>query len=71
VDNLTVCSAVQKIYENWNQIKDTVPDYGFKDYMKRVHGMEYFGRNIQTFSYKVVNEPKFMWFMLKYGNRNE
>jgi len=70
MDDFTVCEAVQTLYKDWHWIKDTVPDYGFKDYLKRVHGTEFYGTNIQSFKHTVVNEKKFMWFMLKYGNHN-
>jgi len=71
IDEFTVCEAVQLLYKDWHWIKDTVVDFGYKDYMKRVHGIEYYGQNIQTFGYKVLDEQKFMWFMMKYGNRND
>jgi hypothetical protein len=70
IDNTTVCNAVQLIFKDWHWIRDTVIDFGFKDYLKRVHGLEYRGGGISSFKYTITNEQKFMWFMLKYGNHN-
>ena len=63
-----VNTAVNTAWNQWTEIKDTVTDFGFREWCERVggftHGCGHFEKEI---SYTVVDDAKFMWFMLKWA----
>lgn len=67
--DLEICHIVQDIFENWPKLKHTTPHFGFREYIKDEYGIEYYGHTITSFQYKVVDNKKFMWFLLKYATR--
>lgn len=56
--------TIQK-WQEWPKIKDTVPDFGFREWIKRNYGYEYSKVGFE-FSYTVVDEKKFAWFILSH-----
>ena len=52
--------------DKWKQTKDNVAYFGFHEYVKGEFGFEY-DRGL----YKVLDEKKFMWFLLKYSGTNK
>lgn len=67
--DLDICIVVQDIFENWKDLKDSTTHFGFKEYIKDEYGFEYYGSNIPSFQYSVVDNKKFMWFILKHDFR--
>lgn len=71
IDNHTVYIAVHNQWKKWDRvIKDTVPYYGFRAYLKNDCGLTYTGTSEATFEYEVCDEQKFMLFVLKYVEFN-
>lgn len=67
---IQIHDKIQSLWQQWPQIKDTVPDYGFQDWIKSTYGFTYVG--IDTTNYgrvavvdKVLDEEKYMWFLLQ------
>ena len=58
--------AIQNAWDKWPVIKDTVIDYGFKDWCRRVNGFEYqvSGDDVST---KILDEKKYAWFLLRWS----
>ena len=70
MNNDLICIATQNLFSQWHdEIKHTVWHFSFKDYVKDVYGFTYSG-NYVTFNYTIIDEQKFMIFVLKYTNRN-
>ncbi len=64
--------AVKRAWEKWPSIKDTVPDYGFSDWCKRVGGFAYTARVDDSYRRvavltEILDEAKYAWFMLKWS----
>jgi hypothetical protein len=66
INEETTYIAVAKFWLNWDLIKDTVPQFGFKDYLRAEHGFTFTGSNKENFAIEIIDKQKFMWFMLKY-----
>jgi hypothetical protein len=60
-------TAIQNAWSQWPEIKDTVTDFGFKDWCKREHGFEYHQNNDRSVTTTVLNEQKYAWFLLKWA----
>lgn len=63
--------ALTKAFDQWPKIKDTVPDYGFKEWCKRANGFEfdadYAGPERQARVTVMHDEAKYSWFLLKWS----
>ena len=71
MNNYLVYSATNKVFSRWHdKIKHTTRHFGFREYIKDVYGFTYSG-SINTFNYKIVDEQKFMIFVLKYVGKEE
>ena len=57
-------TAVNRAWCAWGEIKDTVPDFGFREWCKRVGGFEYGAGPTVTVLH---DEAKYMWFLLKWA----
>ncbi|HET8688393.1 MAG TPA: hypothetical protein VFM18_17420 [Methanosarcina sp.] len=67
LDDFTVCKGTQRLWRDWeSDIKHSVPDFGFKDYIVRVQGFTYEGTNESNFKFIIKDEQKFTLFVLKY-----
>lgn len=62
-----VNTAVNNAWNQWTEIKDTVTDFGFREWGERVGGFTYGRGQFEIISYTVVDDAKFMWFMLKWA----
>lgn len=62
-------SAIIHAWEKWPETKDEVPDFGFKDWVKRVGGFEYkmhsMGR--KAIISKIHDEGKMAWVVLTWA----
>lgn len=61
--------ALNNAWAKWPEIKDTVTDFGFKDWCKRVHGFEYqrYYSNHGAYVTTIHDEQKYAWFLLKWA----
>lgn len=59
-----IYNAVVAEWERWPETKHITDEFGFKDLLRAEYGFTMNGTNRATFSYKVVDEKKFMWFCL-------
>lgn len=66
-DQVTV--AIRNSWAKWPEIKDTVADFGYNDWVKREGGFEF--RRHYSGSKAVVteihNEKKYAWFLLRWS----
>jgi len=64
MNNIQVYESLSQHWANWHKIKDTVVYFMFKDYVKGRLGFTYTGSSADSFQYAIVDEKKFMWFLL-------
>lgn len=63
---MNIRPKLQAIWEQWPEIKDTVPDYGFREYIDRKYGFQ-FTRDVSTNELivtKITNEANYLLFLL-------
>jgi hypothetical protein len=53
-------SLIAQEFMEWPVTKDGVAYYGFREYIKGEFGIEY-----DRSCYHIIDEKKFMWFLLK------
>ena len=65
MDEMTqrILARLRNECDDWPTTKDTVADFSFNDYVKRMYGFTYRGPK-STFQYTVVDEKLFAWFLL-------
>jgi hypothetical protein len=55
-------------WHHWEEHKEEIPYYGFRQWLRTVYGFEYDGTNNRDdIVVKVLNEKKYMWFLLKWS----
>lgn len=60
--------AIRNSWDKWPEIKDTVTDFGYSDWVKREGGFE-FKRHysgIKAVVTAIHDEQKYAWFLLKW-----
>jgi hypothetical protein len=59
-----ILQVLTEEFDSWDETKDKVTYFSFKDYIKGEFGFTYNGpRNL--FCYHVIDNKKFMWFVLR------